>query len=45
MNPETRKIIQIKMDDLEEMKEVFEVILGKDIEGRRKLVRTGVYND
>ena len=39
-----RKLVQIKMDDIEEMKELFDTFLGKDIEGRRKLVSEG-YNE
>ena len=41
MDPNNRKLIPIKMEDLDEMKDLFDTLMGKDIEGRRKLVSEG----
>ena len=41
MNPKNRKLEQITMKDLEEMRELFDTLLGKDIDGRRYLVSEG----
>lgn len=36
-----RKLIQIKMEDLSEARELFDVFLGKNLERRRKVVQEG----
>ncbi len=41
MDPKYRQLVQIKMEDIEEMKELFDILLGKNIDGRRNLVSEG----
>ena len=36
MNPETRRLIKVLPDDIEKMNEVFELLLGDNLEGRKK---------
>lgn len=38
MNPESRRLIQVTMDDAEAMLETFEMLLGDDIEGRKQYI-------
>ena len=45
MDPKYRRLEQIKMSDLEEMRELFDTLLGKDIDGRRYLVSEGKLNE
>ena len=41
MDPDFRQLRQIRMEDIEEMRELFDTLLGKDIDGRRYLVSEG----
>lgn len=36
MNPETRKLIRVKIDDVEKMQEKFELLLGDEVAPRKK---------
>lgn len=36
MNPETRKLTRVKIDDVEKMQEMFELLLGDDVAPRKK---------
>lgn len=38
MNPETRRLIQITPDDVEEMMKYFEMFMGDDLEGRKEYI-------
>jgi len=38
MNPETRRLIQITVDDLEEAEEAIALCMGKDVESRREFL-------
>lgn len=38
MNPETRKLVQITMDDIEAAEEAFTVCMGDNIELRRDFI-------
>lgn len=38
MNPETRKLIQITVDDVEKMQKYFELFLGDDLQGRKDYI-------
>ena len=38
MNPETRRLIQITIDDLEAAEEAIALCLGKDVESRREFL-------
>ncbi len=39
MNPKTRKLIQVKMEDLAEAENVFTVLMGDQVEPRRKFIQ------
>ncbi|NLM49156.1 MAG: DNA topoisomerase [Epulopiscium sp.] len=38
MNPETRRLIKIVPDDIEKTKEIFEILLGDNLEGRKEYI-------
>lgn len=38
MNPETRRLIQITVDDVEKMQKYFELFLGDDLQGRKDYI-------
>lgn len=38
MNPETRRLIQITVDDIEETEEAIALCMGKDVEARREFL-------
>ncbi|MEN3041933.1 MAG: DNA topoisomerase IV subunit B, partial [Fervidobacterium sp.] len=38
MNPKTRKIIKVKIEDAEEADSLFEILMGKDPEERREYI-------
>jgi len=38
MNPETRSLVQIKMDDAVEADTIFSMLMGEDVEPRRKFI-------
>ncbi|MBN2897860.1 MAG: DNA topoisomerase [Clostridia bacterium] len=38
MNPETRRLIQILPDDMEHTKQVFDILLGDDLAGRKDFI-------
>lgn len=41
MDPKYRRLEQIRMEDISEMRTLFDTLMGKDIEGRRNLVAKG----
>ena len=41
LNPNTRTIIRLTMDDAEKASKVFDICLGRDIEGRKEFCMTG----
>lgn len=38
MNPETRRLIQITVDDMEATEEAITLCMGKDVEARRDFI-------
>lgn len=38
MNPETRRLIKVDVDDVEESAQVFEMLLGDDLQGRKDYI-------
>jgi DNA gyrase subunit B len=40
MNPETRSMLRINIDDAEKADSVFETLMGKDVPARRKFIQT-----
>ena len=38
INPETRKLIQITVDDIEDTEEALSLCMGKDIDARREFI-------
>ncbi|MBR3629816.1 MAG: DNA topoisomerase, partial [Oscillospiraceae bacterium] len=38
MNPETRRLIKVMPDDVERMAEMFNLLLGDDLQGRKDYV-------
>jgi DNA gyrase subunit B len=40
MNPETRRLIKVLPEDAEKMAEVFELLLGDNLEGRKQHIAT-----
>jgi DNA gyrase subunit B len=43
MNPETRKLIQVTMKDVEEMQKYFDLFLGDDLQGRKDYIETHLH--
>ncbi|AKQ08440.1 DNA topoisomerase [Bacillus phage PBC2] len=43
MNPETRRLIQIKPDDFEETMKTFELFLGDNLEGRKEYIENNLH--
>ncbi|QOV08330.1 DNA gyrase/topoisomerase IV, subunit B [Bacillus phage Kirov] len=43
MNPETRRLIQIKPDDFEETMKAFELFLGDNLEGRKEYIENNLH--
>lgn len=43
MNPETRKLIQIMPDDLERTEQVFDLLLGENLQGRKSFIEENGY--
>ena len=39
MNPETRRLIKVNPTDVEATREMFDVLLGNDLEGRKRFIR------
>ena len=39
MNPETRRLIKVMPDDAKKTKEMFELLLGDNIQGRKDYIR------
>ena len=39
MNPETRRLIKVMPDDVENTQEMFELLLGDNIQGRKDYIR------
>ena len=40
MNPENRVLIQVKIEDMEEASEYFELFMGNEVEPRRDYIQT-----
>lgn len=38
MNPETRNLIQITVDDIEDTEETLSLCMGKDVDARREFI-------
>lgn len=38
MNPETRRLIKVDVEDVEEAAQVFEMLLGDDLQGRKDYI-------
>ena len=38
MDPETRRLIQVVPDDINETKEIFEILLGDNLTGRKEYI-------
>ena len=43
MNPETRRLIKVMPDDVEKTKEVFELLLGDNLAGRKEHIAENGY--
>lgn len=43
MNPETRRLIQVTMEDVEEMQKYFDLFLGDDLQGRKDYIETHLH--
>lgn len=43
MNPETRRLIKITMDDMDEVIKTFEMFMGDDLDGRKKYIEDNLY--
>lgn len=41
MNPKTRRLLQVKIDDLEKVSEVIHMLQGNDSTHRKRLIETG----
>ena len=40
MNPETRKLLQVKLEDMVEADRIFTMLMGEEVEPRRKFIQT-----
>ena len=40
MNPEKRKMLQVNIEDAQEADKVFEILMGNDVEPRRRFIQT-----
>lgn len=38
MNPETRRLIKVNADDIKESAEIYEMLLGDDLQGRKDYI-------
>ena len=43
MNPETRKLVQVLPEDVEKTKEMFEMLLGDNLKGRKDYIEQNGY--
>ena len=43
MNPETRRLILVTPDDIEKTKEIFELLLGENLKGRKEHIESDGY--
>jgi DNA gyrase subunit B len=43
MNPESRRLIQVLPEDMDKMKETFDLFLGNDLEGRKKYIEENLH--
>ena len=43
MNPETRRLILVSDDELEKTQQVFELLLGENLKGRKEFIETEGY--
>jgi DNA gyrase subunit B len=40
MNPESRQMLQVKIEDAEEADRIFDILMGSDVEPRRRFIQT-----
>ena len=38
MNPETRTLLEVRLEDAVESEEIFSTLMGEDVEARRKFI-------
>ena len=38
LNPETRRLIKVKIDDYDEADDAFELLMGKEVEPRKQFI-------
>lgn len=43
MNPETRRLIKVNIDDAKKASETFELFLGSDVEPRKEFIENNGY--
>jgi DNA gyrase subunit B len=44
MNPETRVLLQVKLEDAMAADEMFSVLMGEDVESRRKFIQRNAHD-
>jgi len=44
MNPETRVLLQVKLEDAMAADEMFSVLMGEDVESRRKFIQKNAHD-
>ncbi len=44
MNPESRRMLQVEIEDAEEADRIFDVLMGNDVEPRRRFIQTHAKN-
>ncbi|MPM45504.1 hypothetical protein SDC9_92191 [bioreactor metagenome] len=43
MNPETRRLILVTPDSIEHTREIFELLLGENLKGRKEFIESDGY--
>lgn len=44
MNPETRRMLQVEIEDAEEADRIFDILMGNDVEPRKRFIQTHAKN-
>ena len=44
MNPETRTLYQVQLDDVVEADRIFTILMGDEVEPRRKFIQENAFN-